>query len=335
MKKLIIIYALLIGSFMVYVYYEHFKESPMSPWDVQELRGELNETYVMVTFLSGIDYWKSSLKGFEDAAQALNVSVEYRGATQYDVQEQITVLEQVIARKPSGIALSAMDPYALSDTINKAVDSGIPVVFFDSGALDSNAYSYIGTNNYNAGMTAARKMAELVNEEGSVAVITLPDQMNHQGRVEGFEETLHKEFPNIQLVAVEDGQGDRLISRNITQALMEEYPDLAGIFATEANGGVGIGDAVRLEQKAGDVHIISFDTDKGTLDMIEHGVISATLSQGTWSMGYWSLAFLFHLNHELTEPQVLHSRDLAPLPVNLDTGITVVTKENVKYFFAR
>ncbi|MDQ0253127.1 ribose transport system substrate-binding protein [Evansella vedderi] len=335
MKKLLLVYALLIGTFMIYVYFEHFKEPAASPWDVQGLRGEMNETYVMVTFQSGMEYWRSSLKGFEDAAQALNVSVEYRGATQYDIQEQITVLEQVIARKPAGIALSAIDPYALTDTINKAIDTGIPVVLFDSGASGSKAYSFLGTNNYNAGVTAAHEMAELLNEEGEVAVITLLDQLNHQERTEGFKDALSLNYPNINIVAVEDGQGNRLFSRNKTQELIEKYPDLAGIFATEANGGVGIGEAVQLENNSGDIKIISFDTDKGTLEMIENDIISATMAQGTWNMGYWSLIFLFHLHHELTEPMVLKSRDLAPLPLYLDTGITIVTKENVENYFAQ
>ncbi|MGG3924040.1 sugar ABC transporter substrate-binding protein, partial [Geobacillus thermodenitrificans] len=53
---------------------------------------------------------------------------------------------------------------------------------------------------------------------------------------------------------------------------------------------------------------------------------------GTWNMGYWSLQFLFQLHHRLTSSS--RSGDL-PLPVYVDTGITVVTKENVDRFYAR
>src|SRR5690606_21756449 len=141
------------------------------------------EKYVMVTFQTGIDYWKSALKGFEDAAQALNVSVEFRGATQYNVNEEVTVLEQVIARNPAGIAVSAIDPEAMNSAIDKAVEAGIPVVLFDSGAPGSKAFSFLGTNNYNAGVIAAHEMAALTDQQGEVAIITLPNQLNHQERV--------------------------------------------------------------------------------------------------------------------------------------------------------
>ncbi|WP_078551673.1 substrate-binding domain-containing protein [Bacillus alkalicellulosilyticus] len=334
MKKLLIVYSVLIGLFILYLYNSNIIESTSNHWETQGLQGEITDKYVMVTFQSGMDYWKSSLKGFEDAASALNVSVEYRGAANYDIQEQIIVLEQVIAKKPAGIALSAIDPYELTDTINKAIHAGVPVVLFDSGASESKAYSFLGTNNYNAGVTAAHEMANLVNEEGEVAVITLPNQLNHQERTQGFKETIHNTYPKMTIVAIEDGKGDRLNSKDVTHELVEEYPNLAGIFATEANGGVGVGEAVRLDKKVGEVQIIGFDTDKGTLDMVDEGIISATLAQGTWNMGYWSLLFLFHLQNDLTEPQILPTRDSAPLPVYVDTGVTLVTKENVDFYFA-
>ncbi|MBB5325412.1 ribose transport system substrate-binding protein [Anoxybacillus tepidamans] len=334
MKKLLFIYFFLIGVFIIYVYNYHLQISRSSSFDQenQTLQGKIDEKYVMVTFQSGMDYWKNGLKGFEDAAQALNVSVEYRGATQYDVNEQVTVLEQVIAKKPAGIAISAIDPNKLTETINKAVEQGIPVVLFDSGALSSKAFSFLGTNNYNAGVTAAHKMAELLGKRGKVAVITLPSQLNHQQRTKGFVETIYKEYPEMEVVAVKDGKGDSLASKQAALEIFKQYPDLEGIFATEANGGVGIGEAVSLLAKETKIKVISFDTDKRTLDMVKQGIISATLAQGTWNMGYWSLQFLFHLHHKLTSSLPSGS---SLLPSYVDTGITVVTKENVDSFYAK
>lgn len=335
MKKLLLIYALLIATFLFYLFNYHSKEATSGVWDSGGLRGEIEEKYVMVTFMAGIDYWKSCLKGFEDAAQALNVSVDYRGSTQYDIHEEITVLEQVIAKKPAGIAITAMNPEALTPTINKAVDAGIPVVLFDSGAPESKAYSFLATNNYNAGVVAARKMAGLISGHGEVAVITLPNQLNHQDRTKGFKETLAKDFPQVEVVAVEDGKGDQLVSKKVTEEILRKHPMVKGIFVTEANGGVGVGEVARSLPKDQDLKIVSFDTDKGTLDMVKDGTISATLAQGTWNMGYWSLQFLFHVQHGLTQQQQGQNVDMSPLPLQVDTGVTVVTQENVENYIAK
>lgn len=337
LKKLVFVYVILISAFLINLVNYQSQEIPAGSNEKGEvIQGEIDEKYVMVTFQVGNDYWKNVLKGFEDAANNLNVLVEYRGATQYDVNEQITVMEQVIAKKPSGIALSSIHPDALNVTINKAIDAGIPVVLFDSDAPDSKAYSFLGTNNYNAGVLAAHEMAELVDKSGKVAVITLPKQQNHIDRSKGFKETMDKFYPEIEMIAVKDGKGDQLVSRKAALDLLARNPDLKGIFATEANGGVGVGEATLSLKKDEQVKIVSFDTDKQTLDMVKDGTIAATVAQGTWNMGFWSLQYLFQLQHDVIKPQNAH-QDTEGLPAvpAMDTGITIVTRKNIESFYAK
>ncbi|OXM83539.1 substrate-binding domain-containing protein [Paenibacillus rigui] len=333
MRRFMFIYFLLALAFVLYVVNYNYRDSRIVNPSQEGLRGSIDEKYVMVTFQAGIEYWKSGLKGFEDAAETMNVSVEYRGATQYDLHEQITVLEQVIARKPAGIALSAINPQELSETINKAVEAGIPVVLFDSGAITSKAYSFLATNNYSAGVTAAHKMAELLQNKGELAIITQPNQLNHQERTKGFQDTIEKEYPQIKIAAVEDGKGDQAYSSKIAAEIMKDHPNVSGFFATQANGAVGIGETLQRQHLDGKVKLIGFDTDKSTLDMIKTGVVSATMAQGTWQMGYWSLQFLFQLKHGLLNPAP--GSEVSPLPPYVDTGITVVTERNVDNYYAK
>lgn len=337
MKKLLFLYLIVILVAFSFFYMMFIRGSETERLEREVgLKGSMDEKYVMVNFLTGIDYWKNVLKGFEDAASLLGVSIEYKGSTQYDVQEQIIVLEQVIARNPAGIAISAMDPTALNEAINKAVDAGIPVVMFDADAPESNAYAYIGTNNYKAGETAAHKMAELLGNQGEVAIITLLNQQNHMERKEGFVSTIVTNYPQMTVVATEDGKGDLWSSEQAAVKLIEQYPKLKGIFVTEANGGIGVGHALMSEGKVDELEVIGFDTDKGTLDMVKSGVLSATIVQGTWNMGYWSLMQLFHLNHELVEPiSAQQNTGVSPLPIYIDTGVSVVTKENVEHFYVK
>lgn len=337
MRKLGLVYVLLIGIFMVYVLNYKLHSQSADPWETAGLRGNIEDTYVMVTFQIGIEYWKSGLKGFEDAAEELNVSVEYHGSTQHNANEQMTVLEQVIAKKPAGIAISAVNSKQLTATINKAVESGIPVVLFDSDAPDSKAYSFLGTNNYNAGKEAAHKMAELVGEQGEIAIITTPNQHNHQERTNGFSDTIQGEYPGLKIVSIKDGRGDQVYSREAAEEILAKHPGLAGIFATESNGGIGVAQALVSNQgKDNQPHIISFDTDKGTLDLVEDGTISATMAQGTWNMGYWSLMELFQLHRSLvTSPSEFTNNKPVPVPRNMDTGIDVVTRDNVENYYAK
>ncbi|MNR23452.1 hypothetical protein D3C85_1404730 [compost metagenome] len=96
-----------------------------------------------------------------------------------------------------------------------------------------------------------------------------------------------------------------------------------------------MGEAAKSIKRSVPLQIISFDTNKGTLDMIKEGTIAATLAQGTWNMGYWSLQYLFHLHHGLTIPAPSKTLDVSPLPVQVDTGVSVVTKDNVENYYAK
>lgn len=299
-------------------------------------QGASSEKYVMVTFLSGIEYWKGAYNGMEEAGRNFGVTTQYKGADQYDINQEVTVLEQAIAQKPAGILVTAINPQALKAPIDKAIAQGIPVVTFDSDSPESGRYAFLATSNYNAGAEAAKKMASLAGGKGDVAVVTQPGQQNHEERTRGFKETIEKQFPNMKVVSVQDGKGDQVQSAQAASGILQKNPNLVGIFATEASAGVGVGTAVKEAKKAGTVHIISFDTDKGTLDMVKAGTIDATLAQGTWNMGYWGMQYLYNLKHNLVHPVAdWKTAKVSPLPPQVDTGVSVVTKENADFYYPK
>jgi len=296
--------------------------------------GSPNEEYYMVTFVSGIEYWKGCFKGFQAAGKLFGVTTIYTGAPQYDVNQQVTVLEQVIAKNPAGIAVTCMNPDALAAPIKKATAAGIPVVTFDADAPRGPRYSFLATGNEYAGSVAAKTLADLIGGRGEVIVITLPAQLNHEQRAAGFKKALQADYPDIKLVAVGNGKADQTEAAKVLAGYLQAHPDVKGVFCTDATSGVGAATAVREANRAGTIKIVSFDTDKGTLDAIKDGVISASIAQGTYTMGYWSMNFLFQVKHELVNPvEGWKSKGINPLPPYVDTGVNVVTKENVDSFY--
>lgn len=301
------------------------------------LVGDSSEEYYMVTFLSGMEYWKGCYKGFEDAGKLYGVKTIYTGGPQYDVNQEVTALEQVIAKKPAGIAVTCMNPDALAAPIKKAMDAGIPVVTFDADSPDSGRYSFLGTGNAHAGSVAAKALAEQIGASGGeVVVITLPGQLNHEQRVAGFKKALESEYKNLKLVQVGNGRSDQTEAAKVLAGMLQANPNIKGVFCTDATSGVGAATAVKEANKVGQVKIVSFDTDKGTLDAIKAGVISASIAQGTYIMGYQSMNFLYHLKHNLINPvEGWKEKGINPLPPFVDTGVSIVTKENVDAFYVK
>lgn len=299
------------------------------------LAGNKSEEYYMVTFSSGIEYWKSCYKGFEDAGKQYGVKTVYTGALQYDVNQEVTALEQVIAKKPAGIAVSCMNPDAFAAPIKEAIAAGIPVVTFDADSPQSGRYSFLSTENTYAGSVAAKVLAQEIGSEGGEVVIsTLPGQQNHEERVEGFKNALETQYKNLKLVLIGNGKSDQAEAANMLSGVLQAHPNIKGIFCTDATSGVGAATAVKEANKVGQVKIVSFDTDRGTLDAIKSGVIAASIAQGTYVMGYQSLNFLFELEHNLVNPvNDWKKKGISPLPNFVDTGVSIVTKENVDSYY--
>lgn len=291
-----------------------------------------SDEYVMVTFLSGLEYWRDAYRGMEDAAQLLGVRTSFTGAVRYDIAEQITVLEQVIATQPAGILLTVMNPEALKESINRGIAQGVPIVTFDADSPQSNRYAFLGTGNYQAGAVAARYMCSRVSA-GEVAISSVPAQLNHVERRQGFIDTLATECPGLTVAAITDDRTDTAVAAREMATVLMANPNIVGIFATNASGGVGVAQAVREAGKSEQITVVSFDFDEGTLDMIDEGLITATLAQGTWQMGFWGLHFLYAIaNDQIRSVADWQGANIGPLPPIVDTGVVVITAQNSQFW---
>src|SRR5271157_6341813 len=92
----------------------------------------------MVVKALGIGFFDSCRDGGEDAAKEFgNVELIYTGPTKTTAEEQIAVIDSLIAQKVNAIAISANDTNALVPVCKKAMAKGITVISFDSGVAES------------------------------------------------------------------------------------------------------------------------------------------------------------------------------------------------------
>lgn len=300
-------------------------------------RAQDSQTYYMVAFLSGIDYWKDCARGMMDAAAFLGVEAVYTGTPEYDITAEVRVLEETIAQQPDGILLTVINPEALQPTIDGAIDSGLPLVTFDADSPLSKRYSFLGTGNTYAGVVAARYLGPQISG-GKAAVITVPSQGNLLERTNGFINTIQAEFPDVTTGSeyIIDNQNNAQKAAADLSALLQADPDIKGVFSTNAEAAVGAAQALREAGLSADVAHIGFDYNEGTLDLIDSGELGATLAQGTWQMGFWGLMSAYMVRNSMIKSvSDWQAAGISPLPPNVDTGVVVITKENSQYWRAQ
>jgi ribose transport system substrate-binding protein len=292
---------------------------------------EENERYVFVATNINLPYWQEAQAGFLDAAKALGVKAELVGPPAYGPNAELGVFRQIVNEHPAGICLSAARPELFLADIDKAVAEGIPVICVDSDVPRSKRVLYIGTDNFKAGRESLKQMAALV-PNGSIAVITISGQHNLDDRVAGVADALAN-FPARKLTKVLDDQGDARSAFDQVSELIQKKEKIDGIICLEATGGSGAAGAVHRFNMEKKLPIVAFDGDPETLDWIDRGAITATVTQKPYVMSYYGLKFLDDLHHNAVHQFKDWRTALAPpMPTSVDTGTVVVDKSNLQQY---
>jgi ribose transport system substrate-binding protein len=226
--------------------------------------------------------------GVDQAARDLHVEVVWNGPqNETDYARQIEIVDAMITRQVAALAISATDEEALVAPLERAIRAGIPVTVFDSAVNIQDYVSFIATNNYAAGCTAARTLAGFIANRGKVGmVMQKPGGTSTVLRERGFADTITKEFPKIQIAAQQFGMADPARSRAAAEDILTAHPDLAGLFASSEAASLGSIQAIRNRNLSGKTKLVTFDFSKTHVEALEEGTINAMLVQDPFRIGY-------------------------------------------------
>jgi ribose transport system substrate-binding protein len=292
-----------------------------------------NEYFVFVAANLQVPYWQAAGAGFTKASAQFRVRAEFLGPNTYDPKAERDALDHAVQQKATGILLGVTDPVLLKDSIDKAIVAGIPVITMDSDSPSSKRLFFIGTNNYQVGMTGGLRLAQELKGKGNVVVFTMPDQRNMQDRLHGYRDALER-TPGIKVTRVVDIQGDpRIAFDTTTQIIGKEKDQVDAFVCLEAQSGKEVASVLNSYHVTGKV-VMAMDTDPETLQFIQSGAIAATISQKPYTMAFVGMQMLDNLYHH--RPSSLEtdwSKDsFAPIPAFVDTGSALIDKSNVDSF---
>ena len=171
----------------------------------------------------------------------------------------------------------------------------------DSDAPDSKRLFFVGTNNYNAGTMGGHLTSKLLNGKGNVVIFTMPGQPNLKDRLHGYQDAF-AEHSGIKITQTVDMKGDPTVAFDAAKQMVDSKAKVDAFVCLEAVACPEIGEVVNRAQMGGKVVIVAMDTDQRTIDWIQKGVISATIGQKPWTMGYYGAKLLDELHHHPPTP---------------------------------
>jgi ribose transport system substrate-binding protein len=292
------------------------------------------ETYYMNVMVSGVEYWFPVYEMFKQAAHSMGCKTAYTGTPEYDVNKQIASFDQVLAKKPAGILVHPMNSDPFIEPINRAVDSGVPVVTFAADSPNSKRISYVTSDNNREGAYAADVIAKALGGKGEYGILENPGQDNHDKRVAAFIARMEEKYPDIKLVARAASNQDPTKAYNAVLTMAQAHPDLGALFMPEANSALGAAQAA--QELGGKIKVMNADVNGKILDMIKQGQVYGAINPNQGMQGYMGFMLLFMAAHpELIDPMNDYKRasyNPMGLPV-VDNGFAVVTKDNADDFY--
>jgi len=286
-----------------------------------------NETYGMVVFLKGSEFFNWCYAGMVDAAKELGVKTELQGPADWDASKEAVAIEQLIAKKSAGILATAGDAKTMNNAINKAIAAKIPVVTFDSDAPDSDRLVFCSTESYAAGYLAGKTMAGWLGGKGHIGISTNVGPDHLQKRIDGFKAAIAKYGPAIKVTIAND-EGDVAKAATVIQAMLQANPDMNGVFGAHGNPGPGAAAAVRALGLQGKVQIMAFDFGGPVIELIDKGEIKGTVGQSPYMMGYMAMKLAYQARHPWAAP-IKSVNGFGLLPNFVDTGVTILDKAGV------
>ncbi len=256
--------------------------------------------------------------------QASGVNIEYNwlAPEKKDNAQQIQMIETATNDGSDVIIISVNDSTACNDALQAALDKGIKLIYVDATASLEPSATF-ATDNYAAGAQAGEAMkgylADAGLTEGVIGIVSA--QAGVQScidRVDGFISAF--EGTSFTMGEVQYSDGDAVKAQELTNALVQD--GIIGVYGANDGATNGAANAVKEANSNGaNILCVGFDNSSSNRAHVRDGEMLAFMAQNPNVMGEKAIEAAVELmqGKTLSETQV-------------DTGVSVVTKDNVDQF---
>jgi simple sugar transport system substrate-binding protein len=234
---------------------------------------------------AGDAFWDVVQKGAQAAGKDLGISVDYQ--SDGDAQRQAQLIDAAVNQHVNGIVVSMANPDALKDSVEAAVQAGIPVVTINSGgdrSAEFGAIGHVGQDETVAGQGAGQRLLKdgrkhvlcVVHEAGNIGL----DQ-----RCSGAKQGFGKAFTVTQ-VDINDLQG----AQSTITSQLQSNPDIDAVLTlNSAVAAVAVAAAADAGAKP---EIATFDLNQDVIKGIQDGKVAFAVDQQQYEQGYLPIVML-------------------------------------------
>jgi len=250
---------------------------------------------VMVPKFTGTAYFAATEKGAKEAVAELKgkgVAIDflYTGPTVANSDEQIRMVDDLVAQKPDAIIIAPTNPEAMVPVAKKAKASGIKVITYDADVADRTARQWFvnqGTFTQ-AGAALVDVVAEQAGASARFAVVsTDPGAFSQNSWIAAMKAQMQAKYPKMQLVDIRYGLGKPAESFSVAQDLINKFQgQLDAIVAPTVVALPKVAEAVEQAGLTGKIVITGMSTPKDMKEFVKRGTVKTFVLWNPVDLGY-------------------------------------------------
>ena len=243
-----------------------------------------NYTIVTVVKITGINWFNRMEQGIKEYAASSGNNATQTGPAEADPAQQLSMIRDLVARKPDAIAVVPMDPATIEPVLKEAMDRGIVVVTHEATNQVNTMYDVEAFDNTAFGAGINENLANCMGGEGkwTVFVGSLGSKTHNQWADGGIENAA-KNHPGMELVDPKNetfDDADKAYEK--AKEMLRKYPDIKGFQGSASTDVIGIGRAIEEAGLNDSVCVFGAGLPSSSVEAIESGAIDG--------VGFWDPA---------------------------------------------
>jgi rhamnose transport system substrate-binding protein len=199
---------------------------------------------------------------------------------------QIPAIQAAITKGADVLLVSATDASALCPTLNAAMKKGITVVTYDSDAPACRNLFINQATSQGIGASEVDLLAKQIGKSGQIAIVSAAASATNQNTWIGYMKKELKKYPKMQLVKVVYGNDDPTTSTQVTEGLLQQYPNLKGIISPTTVGIAAAAAVLDTPKYRGKVKLTGLGTPNSMKKFVKDGTVEAFELWNPADLGY-------------------------------------------------
>lgn len=229
-------------------------------------------------------------EGVDKYAADKGLDAFQRGPAETDAQQQIQVVEDLIAQGVDALCVVPHDPGAMEPVLKKAMDQGIVVVTHEAASQENCDFNLEAFDYNDYGAYIMDTLAEAMGEEGRyVTMVGSLTNDSHNMEADSAVARQQEKYPNMELIEADakvETEDNPEVAYQKAKEIIKKYPDLKGVVGTSSFDSPGVGRAIEELGLIGQVFTAGTGMPQTNKALLESGAVHALTLWDPADAGY-------------------------------------------------